>query len=82
MTVEAVTAVSAPRCSRMPPIAHLPICAACRGSCPPPASNTFSSPFQSEMLWWQPLAETPMNGFGMKHGKAPISRPTWLQTWR
>ena len=32
--------------------------------------NTFSSPRQSEMLWWQPLAETPMNGFGMKQGKA------------
>ena len=22
------------------------------------------------MLWWQPFAETPMNGFGMKHGNA------------
>ena len=44
--------------------------------------NAFSSPRQSEMLWWQPLAETPMNGFGMKHGKAPSSRPTCLQTWR
>ena len=32
--------------------------------------NAFSSPRQSEMLWWQPLAETPMNGFGMKHGNA------------
>ena len=33
--------------------------------------NMFSSPCQSEMLWWQPLADTPMNGLGMKQGKAP-----------
>ena len=44
--------------------------------------NAFSSPRQSEMLWWQPLAETPMNGFGMKHGNAFNSRPTWRQTCR
>ena len=44
--------------------------------------KTFSSPRQMEMLWWQPFAETPMNGFGMKHGKAPSSRPTCLQIWR
>ena len=44
--------------------------------------KAFSSPSHSEMLWWQPFAETPMNGFGMKHGKAPSSRPTALQTWR
>ncbi len=44
--------------------------------------NTFSSPCQSEMLWWQPLADTPMNGLGMKQGKAPISRPTCRQIWR
>ena len=44
--------------------------------------NAFSSPRQSEMLWWQPFAETPMNGFGMKHGKAPSSRPTCRQTCR
>ena len=44
--------------------------------------NAFSSPRQSEMLWWQPLAETPMNGFGMKHGNASSSRPTWRQTCR
>ena len=36
----------------------------------------------SEMLWWQPLADTPMNGLGMKHGKAPSSRPTCLHTCR
>ena len=30
------------------------------------------------MLWWQPFAETPMNGLGMKHGNAPSSRPTGL----
>ena len=28
------------------------------------------------MFVWQPFAETPMNGFGMKHGKTPSSRPT------
>ena len=44
--------------------------------------NVFSSPFQSEMLWWQPFAETPMNGFGMKHGNTLNSRPTCRQTWR
>ena len=41
--------------------------------------NAFSSPRQSEMLWWHPFAETPMNGFGMKHGKTFSSRPTCLQ---
>ena len=45
-------------------------------------SKAFSSPRQSEMLWWQPFAETPMNGFGMKQGNAPSSRPTALQIWR
>ena len=44
--------------------------------------NTFSSPRHSEMLWWQPLADTPMNGLGMKHGNTFSSRPTCLQIWR
>ena len=44
--------------------------------------NAFSSPFHREMLWWQPFAETPMKGLGMKHGNAPSSRPTCLQIWR
>ena len=42
----------------------------------------FSSSFQREMFVWQPFAETPMNGFGMKHGKAPSSRPTCFAIWR
>ena len=42
----------------------------------------FSSPCHSEMLWWQPFADTPMNGFGMKHANASISRPTWRQICR
>ncbi len=65
----------------MPPIAQRPIWL---GFCVSSVSGmkAFSSPFQREMLWWQPLAETPMNGFGMKHGKAPISRPTWRQICR
>ena len=53
-----------------------------RWSSPALGSKTFSSPRHSEMLWWQPFADTPMKGFGMKHGKARISRPTWRQTWR
>jgi hypothetical protein len=32
------------------------------------------------MLWWQPFAETPMNGFGMKQGNTRSSRPTCVQT--
>ena len=28
------------------------------------------------MLWWQPFADTPMNGLGMKHGNTLSSRPT------
>ena len=44
--------------------------------------NRFSSPFQIEMFVWHPLAETPMNGFGMKHGNTFSSRPTCLQIWR
>ena len=65
----------------MPPIAQRPISL---GRCTSSVSGmkTFSSPRQSEMLWWQPLAETPMKGFGMKHGKAPSSRPTALQICR
>ena len=35
----------------------------------PSGMNMLTSPCHSEMLWWQPLAETPMNGLGMKHGK-------------
>ena len=42
----------------------------------------FTSSSHSEMLWWQPLAETPMNGLGMKQGKRPNSRPTCRHTWR
>ncbi len=63
----------------MPPIAQRPIWL---GFCLsfPRGMNAFRSPRQSEMLWWQPLAETPMNGFGMKHGNALSSRPTWRQT--
>ena len=34
------------------------------------------------MFVWQPFAETPMNGFGMKHGKTPSSRPTCFAIWR
>ena len=65
----------------MPPIALRPIWL---GFCTSSASGrkAFSSPSQSEMLWWQPFAETPMKGFGMKHGKAPSSRPTCLAIWR
>src|SRR5215475_7432107 len=66
LTVEAVTAVSAERCSRMPPIDWMPILLGSRGSSES-GMNRFSSPFQSEMLVWQPLADTPTNGFGMKH---------------
>ncbi len=59
-------------------MAHRPICPGICGSSPSGA-NRFSSPSHSEMLWWQPFAETPMKGFGMKHAKAPSSRPTWRQ---
>jgi hypothetical protein len=48
----------------------------------PSGMNMFSSPCHREMLWWHPFAETPMNGFGMKHANAPISRPTWRQICR
>ena len=44
--------------------------------------KAFVSPSHSEMLWWQPLADTPMNGLGMKHGNTFSSRPTCLQIWR
>ena len=65
----------------MPPIAHRPtLLGFWRSSVS--GMKTFSSPRQSEMLWWQPFAETPMNGFGMKHGNASSSRPTCLQIWR
>ena len=66
-TVGDEIAVSAPRCSRMPPIAQRPTWLGSRWSSVS-GMNAFSSPRQSEMLWWQPFAETPMNGFGMKHG--------------
>ena len=62
----------------IPPIAYRPIWLGLWASSVS-GRKAFSSPFHSEMLWWQPFAETPMNGFGMKHGKAPSSRPTALQ---
>ena len=65
----------------MPPIAHSPIWPGICGSSPS-GMNLFSSPSHSEMLWWQPFADTPMNGFGMKHANAPSSRPTCRQIWR
>ena len=37
---------------------------------------------QSEMLVWQPLAETPMNGLDMKQAIRPNSRATCEQIWR
>ena len=77
----AVTQVRASRCSRMPPSALSPTLPGIRGLSPS-GMNMFLSPCHSEMLWWQLLAETPMNGLGMKQGKAPISRPTCLQIWR
>ncbi len=65
----------------MPPIAYRPIWLGfCRSSVS--GMKAFVSPSQSEMLWWQPFADTPMNGFGMKQGKAPSSRPTALQICR
>ena len=48
----------------------------------PSGMNMLTSPCHSEMLWWQPLADTPMKGLGMKHGNRPNSRPTWRHTWR
>ena len=41
-----------------------------------------SPPDQSEMLVWQPLADTPMNGLDMKQAIRPNSRATWAQIWR
>ena len=81
LTVGDVMHVSARRCSSTPPIAWRPILPGIRGSSPS-GMNMFSSPCHSEMLWWQPFAETPMNGFGMKHANASISRPTWRQICR
>jgi hypothetical protein len=66
----------------MPPIAHLPIWPGMRWSSSGAGMNLLVSPSHNEMLWWQPLAETPMKGLGMKQGKACISRPTCLHTWR
>ena len=70
----------------IPPMACMPIAPGICGSSPsgmnlfsPPSSG---SPVHREMLWWQPLADTPMKGLGMKQGKAPNSRPTCLQIWR
>ena len=40
-----------------------------RGSSPS-GRNMLTSSCHSEMLWWHPLADTPMNGLGMKHGKS------------
>jgi len=79
--VGAVMQVSAPRCSRMPPIAFSPSLLGSRGLSVS-GRNMFSSPCHSEMLWWQPFADTPMNGLGMKHGNAPSSRPTCRQICR
>ena len=76
-----VMQVRARTCSRMPPMAFMPIGPGNWGLSPS-GMNLLSSPSHSEMLWWQPLADTPMNGLGMKQGKAPSSRPTCLHTCR
>src|SRR5665811_310416 len=34
------------------------------------------------MLWWQPLADTPMKGLHMKQAMMPNSRATCAQIWR
>ena len=41
-----------------------------------PSSST------SVKWWWCPLAETPVNGLGMKLGSRPCLRPTAAHTWR
>ena len=41
-----------------------------------PSSST------SVKWWWWPLAETPVNGLGMKLGSRPCLRPTAAHTWR
>ena len=41
-----------------------------------------SPPRQSERLWWQPEAETPMKGLVMKQAIRSNSRATWAQICR
>ena len=48
----------------------------------PSAFVSFLPPRHSEMLWWQPLAETPMKGLHMKQAMMPNSRATCAQIWR
>ena len=48
----------------------------------PSGFTTSSPPLQNEMLWWQPEADTPMNGFDMKQAMRLNSRATWAQIWR
>ena len=57
--------------------------------CSIPGSGSFlsgfsssSPPRHSEMLWWQPEADTPMNGFDRKQAMRLNSRATWAQIWR
>ena len=80
-TIGAVMAVSARRWVRTPPMACRPTLLGIRRSVPS-GMNMFTSPCHNEMLWWQPLAETPMNGLGMKQGNSPDSRPTCRQILR
>ena len=77
----AVMAVSARRWVSTPPMAWRPALLGMRGSSPS-GRNMLTSSCHSEMLWWHPLAETPMNGLGMKQGNRPNSRPTCRHTWR
>ena len=77
----AVMQVIASRWASIPPMACNPSLLGIRGLSPS-GMNMFSSPCQSERLWWQPLADTPMNGLGMKHGNTPSSRPTCRQICR
>src|SRR5215471_9176684 len=67
LTVGAVMQVSADMCSSSPPIEFSPSLLGSLGLSVS-GRNMFSPPCQSEMLWWQPFAETPMNGLGMKQG--------------
>ena len=81
LTVGLPTHISAGKWSSMPPRKWRARSDSCAG---PDGSWKTLLPSSSIRVkwWWCPLAETPVNGFGMKLASSPCLRATAAQTWR
>src|SRR5207244_4392723 len=65
-----------------PPLRYVKLSSSPGSSGCPSLLTIVLPPRHSDRLWWQPEAETPMNGFVMKQAIRLNSRATWAQIWR